>query len=380
VAAALDKIQFSGDLRLRYETFQYRHDPTGVDHNDRERFRYRLRLAARTENNDWVTVGMRMVSGDEDPVSTNQSLGDGDDFDTDDLRIDQAWAEFKLPELREGLSTKVVGGKISNPFTWKNGLDFLLWDGDITPEGGALKLKQDLGGYELFTNVGYLVVDEESNTSDPKVIPVQMGLHGDLGETLGFGMRGSMYWWRSLDAAFGTRNAAGGNLPGAFNRQKARIGELSAYFDANKDSADWPVRFYGQVIKNFTASSSLGVGDEDTAWLAGVELGNKKAQLGKIGFAWVDVEANSVVAVTTDSDMFDSHTNRQGWHAYYSRNVLRNTDFNVTVYDSQRIRSTGAFNGCRPAAGPLVPACGPFGESVADSRRLRWRTDLVVSF
>lgn len=382
VAAALERIDFSGDLRLRYETFNYQHDPTGVDATNRERFRYRLRLSAKTEINDWVNVGMRFVSGTSDPVSTNRTLGDGDDFDTDQLLIDQAYAEIKLPTLREGFSSKVVAGKIPNPFIWKHGVDLLLWDGDITPEGGVLKLQEEVAeGYQLFANLGYLIDDEESSSADPKVIPVQLGMVAELNESLGFGARGSMYWWRALDASFTSRNASGGNLPGAFPNGNARIGALTAFFDVNKGSERWPVTFYGQLVKNFTAQSSVGVGDEDTGWLAGVELGNKKAPLGKVGFAWGEVEANAVVVVTTDSDMFDSSTNREGWYAYYSRTVLSNTDFNLTMYGSEPIETTGAFNGCRPPGGaPFAPACGPYGDSVVNSDRLRWRTDLVFKF
>jgi hypothetical protein len=275
-----------------------------------------------------------------------------------------------------------VGGKFANPFTWKKGVDVLVWDHDITPEGGVLKLRQEIAnGYELFSNIGYLIVDEESSTSDPKVIPVQLGLEGELSESTGFGVRGSMYWWRSLDSAFATRNASGGNLPGAFPNQKARIGVLTAFFELNRDSTEWPVRVYGQLIENFTAQSSVGVGDQSSAWMSGVELGTRKARLGQLGFAWGEVEANAVMSVATDSNWFDSSTNRQGWYAYYTRNVLPHTDLKLSMFGTQRVRSTGATNGCRPAAGaPFAPACGPFGDSVADSRRLRWRTDLVFGF
>jgi hypothetical protein len=37
--------------------------------------------------------------------------------------------------LAEGVSVKGIVGKQGNPFLWKNGKDFMIWDQDITPEG-----------------------------------------------------------------------------------------------------------------------------------------------------------------------------------------------------------------------------------------------------
>jgi hypothetical protein len=383
VAAVVDRLVWSGDLRLRYENFLYQHDDRGFEESDRHRFRYRARLGLTAAVNEWIKVGLRLASGSPNPTSTNQTLGSGNDFDKESIGIDLAFADIRLP-LVEGVDAHFLGGKIANPLVWKAGRDFLLWDNDITPEGAALtfatKPNEELS---LFLNSGAFIADENSSDADPKVVAVQLGTMGRLAERVSFGARVSGYEWSSLDDAFITRAALNGtlgtaqnagNLSNAFD-SSARIGEVSSYVTL-ASLPDWPITLYGTLAHNFFADDAViagvPVGQQDTAYGVGLELGDKSEWV-KLGVMWAHVEANAVVSMYTDSDMFDNTTNREGWLFYVSRQLLSNTDLNVEIFSSDAIEDTGAFDGCGAA-------CGVYTNSIAQADRVRGRVDLEMKF
>jgi hypothetical protein len=372
--------EFFGDLRLRNEGFWYSGDETGVERDNRNRFRYRARIGFKKKINDWVKVGMRFASGSDDPRSTNRTIGDDEDFDPDEVFIDRAWAEIKLPEF-SGIQTKFEGGRVANPFTWKRGKDFVVWDGDINLEGGSLKSTLPLGeNASLFLNTGYYIDDENSTSSDPKVVALQFGAETKLNEEMEAGVRTSGYWWRSLDDDFVERAQEFGNLPSAFDDGdgKARIGEVTAYLGYN-GIEDWPILVYGTAIRNFLADDAIidgrRIDEEDTAWGYGLEVGSAKKWV-KLGAGYFNVEANSVISLFTDSDLFDGFTNRRGWVVYGSRQLAKGTQLNVTLFNSDSIRNSGSFSGCRDDEA----GCGPFTSSVEDADRTRLQTDIVFKF
>lgn len=402
-ASILDGWDFYGDFRLRHELFTYRHDPNGNHTDNRYRFRYRARLGFEKILSDTLTFGMRFATGgtpsSSEDRSTNQTLGRQEDFDYDSIRIDRAYIAWELPELGGpgGLKTTFVGGKIPNPFVWKRGKDLMQFDGDIQPEGGALEFEYPIDERsKLFANVGFFIIDENSSGADPKLVATQLGGITEVGP-VEMGLRGSMYWWRSLDGDYIFRSEEFGNLPTAYQGGKARIGDLTVFF-AGDLHEDWPALVWGSYAKNFTADSGFctvfdagptpdgdfdpincdgpgfvppagstvfgasSVGAEDDAWSAGIELGSSK-KLFKIGFGYFHVEANAVMSIFTDSDLLDGVTNRKGWVIYGGRRLTSNTEFKIAYYDSTYIENDGAL---------FI--------SLDDSKRSRLQTDVVFKF
>src|SRR5690606_9493279 len=95
--AALPRIRLSGDLRLRGEGFWFDEDEV-ADPSNRYRGRYRLRIAATADVNDWMTAHVRLASGERDSRSTNTSFGrPGPDFDPDPIFLDRASLEARAP-------------------------------------------------------------------------------------------------------------------------------------------------------------------------------------------------------------------------------------------------------------------------------------------
>lgn len=311
----------------------------------------------------------------------------------DALWIDRAYIRWKLPEVG-GLQSALVAGKTANPFVWKYGKDAVMFDGDITPEGGALLLAYPIDEHSrLFGNFGVYIIDENSSSADPKLTAAQLGGQTEVG---GFdmGLRGSMYWYRSLDSDYITASEEFGNLPTAYDGGKSRLGEISAFIGTELHE-DWPALAYGSFTKNFDAESGFctvyedaagdlqpidcsgaafvppagstvlgasSASDQDEAWSAGVEVGSLKKIL-KVGFAYFYVEANAVSSIFTDSDILDGYTNREGWVIYGGRQLTTNTEFRFAFYKSTYIENGGAFV-----------------LSTDASKRSRLQTDVIFKF
>ena len=100
-----ETIKLKGDLRFRHEWI----DQDGKD--TRNRWRLRLRLGASAQVNEDLDVNLRLASGSDDPISTNQSLDSG--FSTKNFGLDRAYLDWH-PYAVEGLH--VQAGKNSTAF------------------------------------------------------------------------------------------------------------------------------------------------------------------------------------------------------------------------------------------------------------------------
>src|SRR5262245_61153578 len=366
----LEGFVWSGDLRLRNEQFWYG-DSFGAEADDRNRNRYRARLGFTKPINESVRIGMRLASG-TDFNSTNVSFGDTEDFNRDTIAIDQAWAEVVLPGADSGLDARLVGGKVENPFVWKNSYDRILWDNDISPEGVYLRATASPAeGSSLWGTLGYFVVDENADSKDPKVMGLQLGGSTALSGAE-VGARVSAYEWRALDDAFVSRNVAGagpttgGNLVGAFDDDRARVGEASAYLRLPK--AAWPALFYAQYLQNFNAENVGGFGKEDVAWGAGLEVGDPK-RLVSLSAAWFHVEANSTPSRFTDRDLFDGFTNREGFMLSAYRELAARIGVRLTYFDGEEISDH-----------LVAPALGNVAYNAGHADRQRLQSDLEIKF
>jgi hypothetical protein len=151
-SSALDRLTFSGDVRLRHESF-YRNTA-----DDRHRQRFRLRLGADMKL-DTITVGIRLASGTGEQVSTNKSF---DNLSSQTaLYIDRAFVRWQGENTRW---LALTGGRMPNPFFTVYSTD-AVWDEDYNPEGVAEQFAWKLGNNELFLNMAQIVLDEDSPSS-----------------------------------------------------------------------------------------------------------------------------------------------------------------------------------------------------------------------
>lgn len=376
-----DRITLSGDTRIRYEGFYYNRDSTGNEHKDRNRWRYRLRLKGTVDVNDHAQAIFRLVSGNRDDRSTNQTLGSGADFDSDPIEID--WAYLRLTPFAHGEIPGVDGtlaleaGKMPNPFLWKEGKDILIWDGDISPEGiqikSSLAVTNDL---QLFSNAAWYVIEENSSSRDPQMLGLQGGGRLAITDTLSLGSRLSWYHFMDLDDTFfasatdsslssASVTDGGGNLGRSLSGGNGifDVIETSGYLNLDALEA-WPVTVFWTYSNNLGADGSVpGAGKDNESWMVGAQVGDKK-QWVMLGALYAEIEANAFPSMFIDSDLFDGRTNRKGWAIYAARQIWKNTTFKLTTFISDDIHGS-------------VP---PYDFSAPNADRVRLQADVEVKF
>ncbi len=136
VAKQLGSITFSGDIRVRYESFYGQQnslaaaDAPGALGNPlttRQRLRLRARLGMRGTIGKEFEWGLRLATGSFSNVaSRNQTLTDF--FTRKSFALDNAYLMWK-PEALPGF--RMQGGKFDTPWMRTE----LTWDNDISPEG-----------------------------------------------------------------------------------------------------------------------------------------------------------------------------------------------------------------------------------------------------
>ena len=135
----------NADLRYRFESIDAESIP------DRLRNRVRARVGIKADINENTLLGFELASGSDDPVSTNQTLGDN--FSSKGVNIDQAYMRFRLT----GQDLDIYAGKFKNTLQRVGG-NGLIWDGDLRPEGIGVKY----GRGSLFINgLGHGLMSQE---------------------------------------------------------------------------------------------------------------------------------------------------------------------------------------------------------------------------
>ncbi len=369
---------WSGDFRLRDEQFWYGRAFGGTADDD-NRFRYRARLGFTKQVNSWALVGLRLASGTGDYRSTNVSFGQQSNWSPYSVYLDRAYGQFALPDPGGiGLATTLTAGRIANPFVWKNGLDKIMWDEDISPTGFALTSTiSPAEGTKLFATLGYFVELAQSQETDTKVFGFQLGGSTAVAEKVTVGARASLYDWANVSSdpnfaiaapATANSNQRFGNLPTAFD-DDVRIGESSAFVSWSGIEG-WPAIVWGTLAYNFTAEAGTVLGaevDSDaTAYGFGVEIGDAK-QFFLIGVEYSYIPANAVLSLYTDSDMFDGYTNREGFGVYVARELAVNTELKVSLWEGEPIKTTASGGN----NGPYNPNTWTSANQQANRKRLQ---------
>ena len=192
VPAWVRRIKWGGDIRLRGQKDFY-DDQNALQvepddwsslmntREDRERIRYRVRLAMKAEVNQQTEVGVRLATGNEEsPVSTNDTFGDM--FNKDTITLDRAY--IKYAPIQE---IAVWGGRVPNPYFATD----LVWDSDVNLEGLAFNADVPFDKrFSAFTTLGAYPLQEVELSSDDKwLYGFQVGARykprSDLTYTLG---------------------------------------------------------------------------------------------------------------------------------------------------------------------------------------------------
>lgn len=306
------KINVKGDLRLRQE---YQTEDTGTgsgDGEDRQRYRARIGVYADVTNN--VQAGVRLVAND-DATSTNETLGDG--FSNDAVYFDLAYINW---QPLDGL--EVIGGKMEQP--WQKNKAGLVWDGDVNPEGGALRYTTSLGHVKVIGTVGHLVLNDIDGFSFDEDQTIQFA---QLATTFGKTILGVSLYDYDKDKLAGF-TSGGGNDSTEYS--------ISEVFGETTFNLGLPVKLYGQYAKNNDAN---GVNSsEDTAWLLGTET---KVGSWKASYDYRETELNAVNGAFNDSDFAGGRTDAEGHRLKLSYEIDKNFSVGTTYFKTE----VGQLNG-----------------------------------
>lgn len=320
-ASWYDDIKLSGDLRLRDDWTE-----TENSTEARNRIRYRLRLNAKAKVNDDIDAVIRLASGSDDPVSTNQTLDNG--ASSKALWVDRAYLKYSKNNYQ------ITGGKSPVSFEAANNL---IWDGDLNPEGfgATVALSNQL---DIITNAW--ILEEEKSDDDIWMLGAQL-VHNWKGMTtaLGYyqytGLAGSVAIGPDDTEFFGNSTTVDGTYASDFG-----IADLNLIYNTKIGSL--PVKGFVDYAVNTQASTT-----EDTAWQIGFKLGKTKAVGSKsLEYNYRSLQADSILGQFSDSDSCGGGTDCKGHYLRGRYMAMHNLETALVIFiDKQNEYSTGEAEG-----------------------------------
>jgi hypothetical protein len=312
IRRALGNFRFSGDLRLRGETF---HGGTLPVSRVRERFRLRFNVDAKFSD-EW-SGGFRLASGDEtDPISTNQTFTSF--FQRKFIGIDRAFLTYQ-PKWFKALS--LTGGKFA--YTWYR--TEMTLDNDLNPEGftQVLDFAVRRGGLERIAFVGFQSPFNERSAGRDSLLlggQVQLGFQS-AGRMKLSAYAGFMDFLRA-DPVRAAQTASPAQLTGSTNSNAAtatqfasRFGilDLIARVDVDTGSERWPLMLQFDYATNTRACTNLvnipaprptcNPRDRDGYW-AEIQLGRTRRQRDlEFDYTFLRIEQEAVLGAFNFSDL-----------------------------------------------------------------------------
>lgn len=330
-----DRIKLDGDFRYRFEDI----DAEGSDTRRRNRIRARTNIKAEVTDN--IDVGFGLATGGNDPVSTNQTLGGGGS--SKDVVLDLAYVDW---EASDGLH--IYGGKFKNPLT-KVGGQALMWDGDWTPEGFALKYKRD---WYFINAIGTYLESDSTKSSTNFSWGAQFGATGQLGDVK---LAGGLGYYSMKTAGesttfgdptdpgdfFGNTAVEAGGLPCGTTADTNCVYLYDylltqVFAEASFELGDWPVKAFVDYVNNSDAS------DNDTGLTLGASIGQARDR-GQMQFTYyyADKEADSTLGLLTDSDFGGGGTDSKGHWMQFNYGVNKSWTIGAQYFINETDLASG---------------------------------------
>ncbi len=312
-------IALKGDFRYRHEMI----DEDGRQQRNRHRVRARLNIAGTVRED--LQIGIRLASGSDDPISTNQSLDTG--ASTKGFGLDRAFFDWRL---RDGLH--LVGGKMPNPL-FRPGKSSLLWDDDLNPEG--LAVTWDNGRF--FINALGAWLEERSSDSDSFMVATQAGFRATLAEHLRLTAGASLIEFDELRGQAPLFNRQGrGNTLDDRGLYPHDFSELNLFAELGFGIGNTPASLFADYVHNAD-------GDRfDTGYLVGAKIG--KASAGgtwEAGWIYRDLEADAHPAIFPDSDFAGGGTDGRGHLLTLGYAVAKQWTLNLSYFVNERGANAG---------------------------------------
>ncbi len=326
-----ENISINGDIRLRTEVI----DKEETSERWRQRLRARLKLKANI--NEDIKATLRLATGasigSKDNIAStnisNDSFGGNKAFN-----LDMAYITWKLYD-----QIVFEGGKVKNPLLRVGGSD-LLWDGDLTPEGGHFKVNHNFGDINLFSNIVGYFIDENKEGEETSVLGGQLGL--SFGDTVKIKMGGGYYAMNTEDFEpinSSTRNSLyDHDNDGGANTKEVYFNDyrvIEGFLMATVDAMGQPASFYVNVANNTEATT------QRDAFLVGLRYGKAK-EIGDfdINVNYRRIQKDAVFDQLNDGDFNGGVSDGEGYVFDIRYKFSKNSKFRVRYLTSDQGVST----------------------------------------
>lgn len=291
VPAWTQRLRIGGDMRYRHEMI----DDAAAELRHRHRIRARINATA-TLNED-LKVRFGLSSGGSANDSGNQSLDQG--FSRKAIGLDLAHFDWRLSE-----SLQFSGGKMSNPF-FRPGSFHLLFDGDIRPEGLALKMNSR----SVFANASAFWVEERGSGPDTIWYGLQAGYQSPETREVVFTAGASYHEFSESKGRtpIFTPTSGQGNQLDANGNYLYGFSIVEVFADIKIDLSGRPLRLFADYVTNRDAD------EYSDGFAIGMDY-RGKSDMGSwnLGYVYEDIEANAVVGAFTDSDFAGGTSDGKG--------------------------------------------------------------------
>lgn len=340
-----DSITVKGDFRYRNESINDDSKKNASkDTYTRQRDRIRARLSAEAKVNDRVKGVIGLSTGGNDPISGNQTLGDGGQ--KKDMKLDLAYIDVDLLGLESATELHGFAGKMKNPFITMN--DDLMWDGDLSPEGVALRGQTGTDKVTLYGNAGYIWLQERDSKDPAQLLAGQGAVKFQFVPEVSFTVGASYYGFQNLQGydvidwegksnGYGNTTKKGSVSGSTTNKAWATEFTPVVYF-ASLDFwvAGLPVSIFGQELSNTDASTL------DQGHLYGVSLGKaKNPGTFEVGYSYTELQKDATVGMWTDSDRWGGGTDGKGHKVYAKYQVMKNLQLGAAYFKDDKGIASG---------------------------------------
>jgi len=379
VEGTLNRFRWSGDVRVRWETFYFGYDGCVAPNCEpRHRARIRARIGVEGKLSEDLTGGIYLASGLNeagvadltDPISTNNTLTSF--FERKTIGLDRAWLTYQ-PLNHKWLA--LSGGKFA--YSWNRTV--LTFDNDLNPEGFSERFNWDFG-HKFFKNVNFTAMQlfyrENNSGAAPRVDSYATG--ASFSAKLQIGSRWQMtptynlLRWNNVDPIAAARTAAtlsGHSISNCTNAARTAFCGGFFYSDVILDntiktwSARFPWRIWGEYVQNLAAKpthldiATYGAGpcdggvcfnEQDKAFWVETSLGQTRNKNDlQFGYSFGRIGQDAVIFAFNESDMRAS-TNLIQHRVFFGWLPMANTTVNWTWWLGRTL-NTNLANAARPS-------------------------------
>jgi len=336
-----DNITVKGDIRYRFE--QINDDSklnAAGDTYTRTRNRIRARLGVEAKCNNNLNAGIELLTGQADPISQNQTIGEG--LGKKEMRLNLAYLDYNFFGDNPN-EVHALAGKMKNPFMTQP--DDLVWDPDLSIEGTFLKGQVGAGMVTFLATGGYSWIQERTDKDDTILLAGQAAAKLQFQPEVALTVGGSYYGyqnikgydvidWENKNNSYGN-NTVDGTVSGT-TTNKAWASKFTpvtyfAQIDLWIGPVGMPLSVYAQGLTNTDADSY------DQGQMVGVSLGkSKNPRTWELGYSWAKLEKDATLGMFTDSDRWGGGTDGKGHKIFGKYQIMKGLQAGVSYFLDER--------------------------------------------